>query len=688
MKAAKLFLVSVLLLFLELALIRYLSSEIPAVGFFKNLVLIAAFLGLGLGLNLSLPPRLTFLLFSVCSLLPHLLTAIVSLAGFGEIPFIGVQDEAVLVPGRSYVAGLVLLCIAFVSVILPMTFLGRLLGFLFDQFDRPLNAYGWNILGSLLGTLLFSVVCSFSAPPMSWFVAAAGLFLALVLAELRLLGGRYAVVVAVVSLVVIPLRWIASDPGELWTPYYKTRVYEMSYRSGEATGYGLEVNNTWFQRSFDVAKLGRPEELSEEAHAARALRFFAPFRTARPKTVLVLGSGLGNDTAAALSFGVERVDAVDIDPVIVQLSNRYHPNEPYKNERVRVFVDDARHYLTSTEERYDLILFGVLEARSLFSQFANLRLDNYVYTVEALRQARSRLNEGGLVWLNIWVPKRWILQKFAGMMHEAFGEEFAVLAGRRSVHVSFVAGDGVSRADLEAAATKVPGVAVIEVPAPPYADVTTPTDDWPYVFYRSRQLPVSYLALLGSLVLLSFGAFGIAQRAAFRIQWSFFFLGAAFLLVETNSVVRMALLAGTTWVVNSAVFAGVLIFIFLANWLVAKREMERTGPMFMALFAVMAVAYFFPFHRLLDLPNQLAVVIGAGVLTLPVFFASVVFSTLFRQVSVPSRALASNLLGAIVGGFSEYLSMLLGNRAMSLVALGFYLLAFWGVRRGLSSVRE
>jgi spermidine synthase len=687
-RATKLFLVSVLLLFLELALIRYLSSEIPAVGFFKNLVLIAAFLGLGIGLNLKLAPRAAFLLFSVGSLFPHLLIAVVSLAGLGDIPFVGVEDEAVLVPGQSYLSGLLLVCIAFVSVILPMTFLGRLLGFLFDQFERPLNAYGWNILGSLLGTLLFSVVCSFSAPPMSWFIVAVVLFVALVLTERELLGRRSAVVLVVVSLAVIPLRWVASSSGELWTPYYKTRTYEMSYSSGEHTGFGLEVNNTWFQRSFDVSKLGRPEELSEEAHAARTLRFFAPFNTARPKTVLVLGSGLGNDTATALSFGVERIDAVDIDPVILELSSHYHPNRPYENERVRLFVDDARHFLNSTQERYDLILFGVLEARSLFSQFANLRLDNYVYTVEALEVARSRLDEGGLVWLNIWVPKRWILKKFAGIMHEVFGEEFAVLVGRRSVHVSFVAGDGVSRAEIEAAATNVPGVVAFDVGAPPYDDVTIPTDDWPYVFYRSRQLPVSYFALLGSLVILSLGAFGIAQRSVFRIQWPFFFLGAAFLLVETNSVVRMALLAGTTWVVNSAVFAGVLIFIFLANWLVARREMERVAPMFTALFAALALAYFFPFDRLLDLPNRLAVGIGAGVLTLPVFFASVIFSTLFRQVSVPSRALASNLLGAIVGGFSEYLSMLLGNRAMSLVALGFYVLAFWGVRRGVEALRE
>lgn len=143
----------------------------------------------------------------------------------------------------------------------------------------------------------------------------------------------------------------------------------------------------------------------------------------------------------------------------------------------------------------------------------------------------------------------------------------------------------------------------------------------------------------------------------------------------------MALVAGTTWIVNSAVFAGVLVFTSLANLAVLRLGLKRHEPWLVGLAAALLVAWLFPFSRLLALPNALAVALGAGLLTLPVFFAGVVFSIFFRGAVQPRRALASNLFGAVLGGFAEYLSMLIGNRAMTLVAIGLYGLAWLSFRR-------
>ena len=161
-----------------------------------------------------------------------------------------------------------------------------------------------------------------------------------------------AAIVGVGVFVVVQVGLVAyhSEQREIWTPYYKVTLYPMAYASGQPTGHGLRVNNTWFQRSFDVSLLHRQEEMTEDAHAGRTLRFIAPFTLAHPERVLVLGSGLGNDTATALRFGVEQVTSVDIDARIVGLSDEYHPNVPYRDSKVNVVIDDARHFLTTSPQ--------------------------------------------------------------------------------------------------------------------------------------------------------------------------------------------------------------------------------------------------------------------------------------------------------------------------------------------------
>jgi len=306
-----------------------------------------------------------------------------------------------------------------------------------------------------------------------------------------------------------------------------------------------------------------------------------------------------------------------------------------------------------------------------------------VYTIEALEDAKHHLKPGGVLWLNIWVPKDWVLVKFAKLMRVVFASDFFVLRGEDSEHYALIAGKEINLEDVRQLTTLVPGIQLIQTPTDHQGDVTVPTDDWPYVFYRSRQLPVSYLALMASLIVVSTVPFLWVLRRSTDFQWDFFFLGAGFLLVETSAVIRMALVAGTTWLVNSAVFAGVLIFAFLANWAVARWHWRNAKRLFVALFLSLLAVYIFPFPVLLELPNTIAVTVAATVLTVPIFFAGMVYSTLFRQVAVPSQALASNLLGAMVGGFSEYLSMLTGNRLISLQALALYFIAFvFSLRRG------
>ena len=108
----------------------------------------------------------------------------------------------------------------------------------------------------------------------------------------------------------------------------------------------------------------------------------------------MVGAGTGNDVAAALRAGVKRVDAVEIDPAILCLGKLYHPEHPYADPRVDAVVNDARTFLRSTRNIYDLIVYGLLDSHTLLSHTSSVRLDSYVYTVEGLREARARLEAG------------------------------------------------------------------------------------------------------------------------------------------------------------------------------------------------------------------------------------------------------------------------------------------------------
>src|SRR5260370_28374816 len=104
---------------------------------------------------------------------------------------------------------------------------------------------------------------------------------------------------------------------------------------------------------------------------------------------------MGNDVAAALRNGADRVVAVEIDPLILALGRRLHFEKPYGSPRVRAGLDDARSYLQNGHERFDLIVFSLLDSHTTSSHFSNIRIDNYVYTIAALAAARPLLAPDG-----------------------------------------------------------------------------------------------------------------------------------------------------------------------------------------------------------------------------------------------------------------------------------------------------
>jgi hypothetical protein len=158
-------------------------------------------------------------------------------------------------------------------------------------------------------------------------------------------------------------------------------------------------------------------------------------------------------------------------------------------------------------------------------------------------------------------------------------------------------------------------------------------------------------------------------------------MGAAFMLVETRGVTSMSLLFGSTWIVNAAIFGGILLMVLLANALVMRTGWTNTLPWFAMLFLAVALLGFFPVGWLQTLP-LLAKGLLAGLITgLPVGIAGIIVPILLARAANAAASLGANLLGAVLGGCLEYYSMLGGLRSTAVMALVLYLLAFAVLRR-------
>jgi hypothetical protein len=155
-----------------------------------------------------------------------------------------------------------------------------------------------------------------------------------------------------------------------------------------------------------------------------------------------------------------------------------------------------------------------------------------------------------------------------------------------------------------------------------------------------------------------------------------FFMGAAFLLLETKNVATFALLFGTTWLVNALVFAGVLVVVLAAVETERRVRTPRLPTVFAGIAASLALAYTVKPDWLLPLPFAPRLTVAVLLAFLPIYLANIAFAKRFRDSGDSRAAFAVNILGAIVGGCLEYAALLTGYSNLLIVVAGLYLVAF------------
>jgi SAM-dependent methyltransferase len=396
-----------------------------------------------------------------------------------------------------------------------------------------------------------------------------------------------------------------------------------------------------------------------------------------PRDVLIVGAGSGNDVALALSQGATHVDAVEIDPVLQRLGRDLHPEHPYQNPRVSVHIDDGRAFLERTDARYDLILFALPDSLTLVAGQGGLRLESYLFTIEAMQAVRDHLNPGGaFAMYNYYRPD--VFQRYAATLTQAFGHVPCIDRGEpgATARSQAVLTIGVRVNDI---ICSTPWVRSGVAPQPA-------TDDHPFPYLRGRTIPASYLVALLLVLCTSFVAVRTASGLSFGAMRPFldlFFMGAAFLLLETKNVVQFALLFGTTWFVNSLVFAGILIAVLGAVEVARRTRLPDRRSLYVLLAASLVIAWIVRPDSLLRLAPVTRFAAATALAFAPVFLANLIFSQRFRDVGASTVAFGANLLGAMVGGVLEYGALVVGYRNLLIVVAALYAFAFVTGRRHL-----
>ena len=553
---------------------------------------------------------------------------------------------------------------------------GSLIAGLFDQHER-IPAYTVNITGSLAGVLAFTAVSGWGLPSVAWFVAGIGLLGLHAQRRAVLIGGLF--IVASLSAVF----WVDSNRTEstvLWSPYNQLRIRPLADDVDD--GFVIDVNNQFLLSGLDL----RPGAEDSDALASRYddditnLRTYYdfPFQIAEPESVLVLGAGAGNEIAAALRADVRRVTAVEIDARVAQYGEDHHPEQPHRSDRVEVVVDDARSYLKSSDDTFDLVLFATLDAHGLVSSSSSVCLDSFVYTTESLEEAARLLSDDGVLVLSFGPFREEVQLRQYAMMEEVFGTppDYYLHVNDHRMLVAGALGDAPDLPAGWSAIDRDEVLAGFEV----YPSARIPaTDDWPHLYIRKPAVSFEYVvSLIGmaivGLVLVVRIRCRIGGGSAQASDIPFFFLGAAFLLMETKSVTEFALLIGSTWQTNALVFSVILSIILLANLWVHRGRGGAPRMWFAVIGASLLAHYFWPVSAWPEIGN-LELVAAGFYLGIPIFGAAIVFARWFSSSAVGSVALGINLLGAVVGGALEYSSLLIGIRALALVALVLYGLA-------------
>lgn len=670
---SKIFWLSFVLLFAEILAVRWLGIEVPVIQAFPNLVvmvcLVAGSAGMGAAAVASSKPAKAnaWLLVAANAILILTLSLAVPLG----LPQLTIALDS---SGPQIAFALLVLFVAIACLYIVFRQLGLALGVEFDKLP-PLNAYSINLAGSILGVVAVGLISWFCLPP--W------VSLAVIGATLVWLHRKPWIIALAIALTALTF---ASTHSSQYSAYSKLDVIPMedSQKLIGSGSYILNSNNHYFHFAIKILNSDELTTLYSEKNPSprgkilqeyyRWLRI--PFIVAKKKdSVLVLGAGSGNDVAFALSSGAKSVHAVEIDPVITKYGSTIHPDKPYLDSKVIVHNEDARSFLRYSPEKFDLIEFAYLDPGNTLHTSSFLRVDNYVYTAEAMKAALRHLNEGGMVSVTFATgPGHEVTKRLYQTITQAWGRPPLAYVDKSWDSVLFIFGPGAEELQIP---DSLEGLRKWPEANEPSASRPS-SDDWPFLYLQFQHGAIFFYVatLLVAVVFPALILTKVKDATISKAGWgSMFFLGQAFMLIETKSITKLSLIFGATWLVSSVVIALILVMAYLATLFVMKRTVN-IHILYGLLFASLAVEFLYEIPQASTLPPMAVATISSLIACLPILFGGMIFSTCFKRAPSPAAYFSANLLGVSIGGLTENLCIAIGLKNLTLVAALLYFASF------------
>ena len=356
--------------------------------------------------------------------------------------------------------------------------------------------------------------------------------------------------------------------------------------------------------------------------------------------------------------------------------------------RVSTFIDDGRAFLTKADKdknKYDLVLFALTDSLVKVSAVSQLRLENYLFTQESLQRAWSLIRPGGSLVLYNYYRTEWLISKLQLLMKESTGVDADLLMSKDGFAVIAVTKPTDEKALAVAATLAAAGASRTNADR----EIQIPNDNWPFLYLKENKIPSLYLTAMFVLLLFVMVVLGFVHRTSYVHErehgiergsifnkLAFTFMGMAFLLLETKSIIQFSLLFGTTWINSSLVFLAILLSVLAANWLAMLiKNANFIWVVMVLLMGSSLITLYYPLSDLLYYEDKTVRFLLASLITFsPVFFANLVFSISFRTQKMAEHIFGWNLIGAMLGGILEYSSMSLGYDSLAIVVACCYAL--------------
>jgi spermidine synthase len=586
----------------------------------------------------------------------------------------------------SVICGLILTGVLVVLIVNSFVPVGRILGRLLDDHPKTIWAYSINILGSLIGIWMFLVLSYLYQPPSIWFIVVFAILLIFVI----WMRQDWKLNLLLITIAVLLSFFVTLEPGsieKIWSPYQKLVIHPSS--DDEVGEFTVTVNNVGYQVLIDL----NPEHTTKNPdiylpEIQGLSQYDIPILLhPNPETILFVGAGAGNDAAGGLRNQAKKITAVEIDPAIIELGKTYHPEDPYSSPLVEIVTDDARSFFANTKEKFDVIVFGLLDSHTT-TAMTNARLDHYVYTIESISQAKTLLKDGGILVMTFEAVKPYIADRMARLLHQAFDEEPIVFQIPYTNYgwggVMFIAGDLENMAKQLSANPRLNNYiehlkAIFPLSLTGTTKITT--DDWPYIYLESPRIPQLFYLMIVVVSLIFW--YSYKRWAGTRLvsnwnrtNWHFLFLGAAFLLLEVQNISKASVVLGNTWQVNAVIISGILFMALLANWLAYRFPNIPVKFAYFVLIGICLGLYFVDLAQFAFLPYLYKAIIVGSLTSLPMLFSGYIFIRSFQIAKVKNDALGANLFGAIAGALLQSITFIVGIKFLLLIVAALYFLSF------------